>query len=161
MNLKELGIVNMTQIRMKFSLLLNFLLSVAIKHCVADDHGVEYKTKTATHFEESLSPHYNCYVISGASGLLHCIPHCVNWMGKRCLGFAYDNVSCWVCNYSPVPYEVSPTLVVTKAEMFWMSDGRQRLSVTFCHTNVPWFLLTKLYVFHCDTHQLQIIRHKL
>ena len=117
----------MRKIHMKSSLLLNFLLTFAINQCVADDHDVEYKTKTATDFKESLSPHYNCYAVSGANGLVQCIQHCADWKGRRCLGFAYDDASCWVCNYSPVPYEVPATLVATKAEMFWMRNGRQML----------------------------------
>ena len=115
---------------MKFSFLLTLLLIFVINHCVADDYDVEYKTKTSTIFKDRLSPHHNCYAISGAYGLAQCIQHCADWTGKRCFGFAYDNVSCWVCNYSPVPYQIPATLVAKKADMFWMRDGRQGF-----HTN--------------------------
>ena len=90
---------------------------------VADIRDVAYDATSGSNFAGVLSPHY-CYVVANTIGPIECLRQCTSWSGRRCFGFAYNNINCCMCDYSVVPNEVPATSVAEQANVFWLSEGR-------------------------------------
>ena len=134
-------LLNMTLLQVKYSLLLTFLvmftdcigytLAVEYQTNNATNGSIEYQSITRTNFTERLSPHYNCFAVSNTTGTIECLRHCADWTGRRCLGFAFSDTSCWVCDYNEVPYDVAAADVAEQGKAFWIREGKYAYMRTF------------------------------